>query len=198
MIDSQLRPNGVTDKALLEAMADVRREHYLPEGKRSVAYRDRAIALEDGRNAIAPTPLALMIDRAAPQTGEKALVVGPVAAYAAALLTEMGLDAVALESKPGEEPAGDGVILKTGTLTDGVADLAPYDLILLVGAIEELGEALTAQLADNGRVAAPVIDGGVSRLAIGRKVDGAVAFRNFADAQVAPLALFSKARTFEF
>ncbi len=198
MIDSQLRPNGVTDKALLGAMADVRREHYLPEGKRAIAYRDRAIDLGSGRQAMAPTPLALLIDRAAPKADEKALVVGPLAAYAAALLCEMGLEVVALDNETTDEPVSDGVVVKNGKLEAGVADEGPYDLILVVGAVEMLGEALTAQLGENGRVAAPVMEGGVSRLSIGRKVGGEIAFRSFGDAQVARLGCFDRPKSFQF
>ena len=198
MIDSQLRPNDVNDKVLLAAIAKVDREDYLPEDRRSVAYRDRAIPLGEGRFAPAPTVLFKLIDRARVQAGERALVVGPNGDYAAAVLAELGLSVVALDTVSSLGPARDGVETSKGALERGFGADDSFDLILLTGAIERVSDALVAQLKQDGRIAAPAIEGGVSRLAIGRKVDGQISFRSFADAQVARLAAFDAPQGFTF
>ena len=183
MIVSQLRPSGVNDKRVLEAFATVPREDFLPEAQSGVAYRDRSIDLGEEGHAMAPTPLAKLIDRADPQSRETALVVGPNAGYAAALLTHMGLKVFKADS---------------ATAAQGDEAGAPYDLMLILGAIEQVPEALLSRLADDGRIAAPVADGTVARLAIGSKSGDTVSFRNFDDAQVAPLPGFAAAKGFSF
>ncbi|MEN3973230.1 protein-L-isoaspartate O-methyltransferase [Sphingomicrobium sp. XHP0235] len=198
MIDSQLRPNDVNDKRLLAAIEGVDREDYLPAARRAVAYRDRAIPLGDGRFAPAPTVLFKLIDRADVRSEEHVLVVGPDAGYAAAVLARLGTKVVALDSVKSEGPGVDGVTMVKGALDKGHPADRAYDLILITGAVEQISEALIEQLADGGRVAAPVIEGGLSRLAIGRKVGEAMAFRSFADAQVARLAAFDRPQEFRF
>nr|WP_279639108.1 protein-L-isoaspartate O-methyltransferase [Sphingomicrobium sediminis] len=198
MIDSQLRPSGVNDGQLIAAIDAVGREAFLPEARRAVAYRDRSLDLSEGRFAMAPTPLFKLVDRLAPQAGEKILVAGPLAAYAGAVLARLGVDVVALDSAAATGPDMERMAIATGPLDKGVADEAPFDAILIVGAIEQLSEELTGQLAEKGRVAAAILSDGVTRLAIGRRSGEGVAFRTFADAQVAPLGEFAKVRGFQF
>ena len=198
MIDSQLRPNDVADKTLLAAIQRVAREDYFPADRRAVAYRDRAIPLGDGRFAPAPTVLFKLIDRAAAKPGERALVIGPGSDYAGAVLAELGLEVVALDTEKSDGPAHPGVETSKGALERGYGADGSADLILVTGAIEQLSDALLAQLKDDGRIAAPMIEGGVSRLGIARKVGGRVSFRSFADAQVPRLAAFDVPQGFTF
>ncbi|WP_343346058.1 protein-L-isoaspartate O-methyltransferase [Sphingomicrobium sp. XHP0239] len=198
MIDSQLRPNDVNDKVLLAAVERIAREDYLPADRRAVAYRDRAIPLGDGRFAPAPTVLFKLIDRAQVREGERAMVVGPNADYAAAVLADLGLTVIALDTVASTGPAHDRVETSKGALERGYGADDSFDLILVTGAIEQVSDALIAQLKADGRIAAPVIEGGVSRLAIGRKVGEQISFRSFADAQVARLAAFDAPQRFTF
>jgi len=69
MIDSQLRPQGVTDVAVLAAMAAVPREAFVPENAASVAYTDRSIAIEGKGAMMPPAPLARLLTAAAPRSG---------------------------------------------------------------------------------------------------------------------------------
>src|SRR5687767_13032128 len=77
MIDSQLRPEGVTDVAVLAAMASVAREEFVPDAVKPVAYMDRPLALGEGRFLMPPAALARLLTELAPRAGERALVVGP-------------------------------------------------------------------------------------------------------------------------
>src|SRR5215208_7709447 len=98
MVASQLRPEGVTDPAVLDAMAAIERELFLPEAARPLAYSDRAIAIGDGRFLPAPTVLGQLLTQMMPEPGQRALVVGAGSGYSSAVLIRIGLEVVALES----------------------------------------------------------------------------------------------------
>ena len=98
MVDSQLRPEGVTDPAVVEAMAVIAREDFLPEAVRPLAYADRAIAIGDGRFLPPSAMLGQLLSRMAPEAGQRALVVGAGTGYSSAVLARIGLEVVALES----------------------------------------------------------------------------------------------------
>ncbi|MBW0145554.1 protein-L-isoaspartate O-methyltransferase family protein [Sphingomicrobium clamense] len=196
MIDSQLRPQGVNDPAVLAAFAAVPREDYVPEERAGVAYRDRSVPLGEGRALIAPAALGMMLTEATLSPGDKALVVGPGSNYAAALLDEMGLETVALDDEApiGPKPSK----AAKGKLDKGHAKGGPYDLILIVGAVEELPAAYRKQLVDGGQLVTGIFDGGVTRLARGVKVDDRLALHPFADAQLPVLPQFAKVEAFAF
>ena len=174
MIDSQLRPQGVTDRAVLATMAIVPREDFVPTEARPFAYFDRAIPVEGKGAMLPPTPLAQLLTAAAPLPGERALVVGAAPGYAAAVLEQIGLAV-----RQGN-PSG------------------PVDLILIEGAIEFLPDPLAAALVDGGRVATALVTDGVARLAIGRKVAGVIGWTTFADSEIALLPGFSRPPVFTF
>lgn len=200
MIDNQLRPVGVTDRAVLEAMGHVPREQFVPEDNRPLAYADRSLPLGGGRYMSAPAVLGQLLTQIAPQQGERALVVGAGTGYSAAVLAAMGCQVTALECSP--ELAARARELKVrsveGPLEAGHQAGAPYDLILIDGAVEHLPDAILGQLADGGRLGAALVDGGVVRLIIGQKVSGAYGHFSIGDAGVAPLPGFTKPRVFQF
>ena len=196
MIDSQLRPQGVNDAAVLAAFAAVPREDYVPAERAGIAYRDRSVPLGEGRAMIAPAALGAMLMEATVKAGDKALVVGPGSNYAAALLTRMGADAVALDDGTPIGPKAAKSV--KGALDKGHKKDGPYDLILVVGAIEELPDAWRKQLVDGGRLVTGLFDNGVTRLARAVKVDDRLALHPFADAQLPVLAQFAKAPAFSF
>src|SRR5438309_5128298 len=81
MIDSQLRPQGVSDPAVLQAMATVPREQFLPDQSRPLAYADRAVAVGAGRFLAAPAALGRLLTEMAPRRDQRALVVGGGTGY---------------------------------------------------------------------------------------------------------------------
>ena len=85
-----------------------------------------------------------------------------------------------------------------GPLAAGHSAGAPYDFILIDGAVEDVPAAIVEQVADGGRIATGVVENGVTRLAVGRVIGGAVGFVTFADAAIAPLPGFSAPRGFSF
>jgi protein-L-isoaspartate(D-aspartate) O-methyltransferase len=179
MVDSQLRPEGVTDPAVLAVMASVPREQFVPEPLRPLAYSDRPIHLGDGKAMMAPAALARLLTELAPRAGERALVVGSGTGYAAKVLEALGLQ---VDVADGPDPAGQ----------------ADYDLILIDGAVEEVPPSLVARIAPEGRLGTAVADNGVTRLAIGRLSGGALGLRRFADSEMPVLSGFTRPRVFTF
>jgi protein-L-isoaspartate(D-aspartate) O-methyltransferase len=179
MIDNQLRPEAVTDAAVLAAMGSIPREEYVPEAARASAYIDRQIAVGEGRSMMPPAALGRLLTALAPRAGERALIVGAPTGYSAALLKHIGLDVTSIDGPDaGEEE--------------------PFDLILIDGAVEEVPQALVDCLAEGGRLGTGLRDRGVSRLAIGRAAAGRLSLRTIADAEVAPLPGFERPRAFTF
>ena len=200
MVDSQLRPEGVTDRGVLAAMGEVERENFVPAQSRALAYFDRPLKIGAGRAMMPPAALGKLLTELAPQAGERALVVGSGTGYSAALLRSIGLDVVALESDESLAAAATaaGIATVVGELDKGWAKGAPYDLILLDGAVEEIPASLVKQLRDGGRLAGAICERGVSRLAIGLTVRGALGLRTIADAEVEQLPGFERPRAFTF
>ena len=200
MIDNQLRPVGVTDGAVLAAMGAVERERFAPEQSRPLAYADRSLAIGDGRFLAAPAVLGQLLTQMAPRPGERALVVGAGTGYSAAVLAAIGCGVLALESSAKLAAAASelGVDVVKGPLKAGHAAGAPYELILIDGAVEHIPEAIIAQLGDGGRLGAALVESGITRLVVGQKVADAFGHLSIGDAGVAPLPGFSRPRGFSF
>ena len=204
MIDSQLRTNDVIDAAVIGAMAAVPREAHVPAHLASVAYTDRAIALGHGRALNAPLVTGRMLVAAAIRPGQRVLLIGSATGYTAAVLARLGAEVHAVEEQAelmamAEAATADANIhWVAGPLNQGAPGAAPFDRIIVEGAIETLPDALTAQLADGGRLVAARPDGAVTRLVHGVKAGGAVPLRSFADMDVAPLPGFAAPAGFTF
>ncbi|HKU91844.1 MAG TPA: protein-L-isoaspartate O-methyltransferase [Sphingomicrobium sp.] len=200
MIESQLRPQGVTDRAVLLAMGEVARERFVPPEARSLAYADRAVPLGGGRFLVAPAALGQLLNGMEVLPGARALVVGSGTGYSAAVLAAMGAEVTALECSAGlaEQARGNGVATIEGPLETGHRKGAPYDQILIDGAVEVIPDALIEQLADGGRLGAALIDRGISRLVVGRKAGGGFGYFSIADAGAPRLPGFTRPMAFTF
>lgn len=204
MIASQLRTTGTNDPRVLAAMGEVARERFVPRDRLPLAYADALVPLKPDRDLNPPMALGRLLTQAAPREGEKALLVGAATGYAAAVLERLVGSLVAVEEDPElaatakESLAGSAVTLVEGPLAGGWPQGAPYDFILIDGAVEFVPEALIDQLRDGGRLAAALLEQGVTRLAIGRKAGDGFAMAAFADAAAAVLPGFVKPKTFRF
>jgi protein-L-isoaspartate(D-aspartate) O-methyltransferase len=200
MVDSQLRPQGVNDPSVIAAMSLVPREQFVPDEQRPLAYVDRSAPLDDGRALPAPAVLGLLLTALAPVRGERALVVGAGTGYAAAVLREMGIDAEAVESSA--TLAGlarqNGVEIVEGALAEGHKKGAPYDIVLIDGAVEAIPDALVEQLRDGGRLGCAIVDQGITRLITGRKAGGGFGYLTIADAATPALPGFERPPAFVF
>ena len=200
MVESQLQPEGVTDSAVLRAMGAVPREAFVPGEARAFAYADRAVPLGEGRYLAAPAVLGQLLNAMIAVRGSRALVVGAGTGYSAAVLAAMGVEVVALERSDAlaSKARENGVYVIKGSLEAGDKKNAPYDLILIDGAVEHIPEAIVDQLGDGGRLGAAIIERGMTRLVIGRKSGGAFGYLSIADAGVPPLPGFACPRAFSF
>jgi len=204
MIASQLRTTGTNDPRVLAAMGEVPRERFVPEGRVAAAYADASVALKPGRELNNPMALGRLLTEAAPREEDRAMVIGAATGYAAAVLARLVGQVVAVEEDPELAAvaraalAGTGTTLVEGPMAQGHRAGAPYDLILIDGAVEIVPDALVAQLAEDGRIAAGIVEQGVTRLALGRKAGEGFAMAAFADAAAAVLPGFARPRTFTF
>ncbi|HEY1605492.1 MAG TPA: protein-L-isoaspartate O-methyltransferase [Allosphingosinicella sp.] len=204
MIASQLRTTGTNDPRVLAAIGAVAREDFVPRDRLAMAYADMLVPLKPGRDLNPPMALGRLLTQAAPRDGERALLVGAATGYAAAVLARLVGSLVALEedkalaAEARKALVGSAVTLVEGPLAKGWAKGAPYDLILIDGAVELVPDALIGQLRDGGRLAAGLAEQGVTRLAIGRKAGEGFAMTAFADAAAALLPGFARPKAFAF
>lgn len=168
MVESQVRPNEVTDPRLIEAMLETPREIFVPESFKSVAYGDKDVDLGGGRCMMAPMLLARLLQTAEVGPRDIVLDVGCASGYSAAVLARLCDTVVAVEEDRDlaarastllAELGVDNAAVIEGPLADGCAKQAPYDVILFGGAVSAVPEAIAAQLAEGGRMVAVVDDG---------------------------------------
>ena len=208
MVECQLRPNRVTDDALLAAMGSLPRERFLPESLRSVAYADKTLPVASDRCIMEPQVLGRLVQAAAPLPGDVALVVGCAVGYAAAVLSRLVETVFMVESDAAlagaatvllAELALDNVVVVESALTDGLGDQGPFDLVLVNGGVAELPEKLIKQIAEGGRLVA-VLEGaeGVGRATLLRRGTAGVSRRTLFDASVPVLDDFRKKAGFVF
>jgi protein-L-isoaspartate(D-aspartate) O-methyltransferase len=205
MVASQLRTSAVNDSRVVEAMARSPRENYLPPEHRGLAYRDTLLPLAGGRRHNSPLVIGRLLTEAQVRADDHVLLVGAAGGYAAALLALLAGSVVALEEEDslvaiarGALAGEDKVEVEQGPLNAGWPAGAPYDLLIVDGAVEQLPDALIAQVKPGGRVLTGVIDRGVTRLASGRRTEGGFGLIDFQDIECAELPGFRRLRTFTF
>ncbi len=168
MVAEQLLPHGVTDPRVLQVMAAVPREQFLPAGLRGLAYEDRALAIGWGQTISQPLVVALMTQVLRPQYDDMALEVGTGSGYQAAVLSRLCRQVITLEIEPALAERAAATLTRLGydNVEVAVADgslgwpkRAPYEVILVACAAREVPSALMDQLAEGGRLVMPLDTG---------------------------------------
>jgi protein-L-isoaspartate(D-aspartate) O-methyltransferase len=207
MVDSQVRTNKVTDEVLIEAIRSLPRERFVSERARARAYLDDDVEIAPGRYLMEPMVTARLIQAAEAKAEDMTLVVGAGTGYAAALLARIAHTVVALESELAlaqrasavfGDLAIDNAVVVEGALNAGWTKHAPYNIIYLDGAVEQVPSALTSQLAEGGRMVGVLLDHGIGRATLWIKTGNAVSHRVLFDANVAPLPGFAAPARFVF
>jgi len=205
MVASQLRTNAVSDPRVVAAMLKVAREAFMPGHVGDLAYRDTSVPLGRGRSQNVPIATGRLLTEADLLPADRVLLIGAAGGYTAAVLSHLVTSVVAVESDP--ELAAfarkalasyANVTLIEGALEAGHADGAPYDVLVIDGAVEAVPDALVVQLAPGGRAVGGLFERGVTRLAAGGRSAGGFALMPFADVDCVPLPGFARPRSFSF
>ncbi len=205
MVASQLRTNAVSDQRILVAMNTLPREAFVPADVRPLAYRDTALPVAGGRAINLPMVTGRLLTEAYLEKNDRVLLIGAAGGYTAAILAQIVADVVAVEVDAAlvalarEALAGTpNVTIVEGPLAAGHAEGAPYDVLIVDGAIEHMPDALIAQMKTGGRVVTGLVEGGVIRLASGRKTEGGFGLTPFMDSDCVVLPGFATPQGFKF
>lgn len=208
MVDSQVRTNDVTDRAIQRAFETVERERFLPSEFAAQAYVEREIVYAPGRSLMTARDFSKLLAAIAPRARDLALDVAPGLGYSTAVLAQIVEMVVAVE--PDEELAaraqhaleGTGVInaaVVSGSAVDGAPKQGPFDVILIGAAIEIDPAALLKQLKDGGRLGAIVRRNGVSKGVVWTRSGEAFGASEAFDASAATIAPgFARPKAFAF
>lgn len=165
MVETQIARRGVRDRRVLEAMATVPREAFVDPGLAEFAYEDAPLPIGAGQTISQPYIVALMIEAAEIEPGERVLEVGTGSGYAAAVMSRIAAEVYTIERHESlareaarrlAELTYDNVHVRTGDGTQGWPEKAPFDAILVAAAAPRVPETLKTQLAIGGRLIIPV------------------------------------------
>lgn len=205
MVTSQLRTTAVSDQRVIAAMSSVPRENFVPAELRDIAYRDTVLPVGRARGINLPMATGRLLTEAQLRATDRVLLIGAAGGYAAALLAEIVAQVDAVEEDPdllaiAREALRDSdrITLIDAPLTVGNAAGAPYDVLVIDGAIEAVPDALVGQVASGGRVVSGLLERGVTRLARGHKTSGGFGLMPFADCDCAILPGFAQPSGFRF
>jgi protein-L-isoaspartate(D-aspartate) O-methyltransferase len=208
MVESQVRTNKVTAPGIIDALLAVPRERFVPEKLRGVAYVDKDLPLGGARFLLEPMVLARLLQALQIKPTDRVLDVGAATGYSSAVLSRLARSVVALEHEPSlveraRQLLGElllsNVTAVTGDLAAGGPKSAPYDAILVNGAVAGLPPALKAQLAEGGRLAVVVKPGaGLGQATLFTRVGDIVSGRILFDAGTPLLPGFVPQESFVF
>jgi protein-L-isoaspartate(D-aspartate) O-methyltransferase len=208
MIERQLQPNRVTDERVINAFANIRRELFVPERLRAIAYADDDLPLGAGRYLMAPMVAARLLQAAEIKRGDNALVVGAGPGYEAALLALLCRSVAALEADAELARLGRAALVEHRIATVTFAEGAPaqggrarsaYDVIFFAGAVAAILPEISGQLAEAGRLVAVVKgDSGPGRATLTTRTGGVLAARVMFDAATPVLPDYARKPAFVF
>ncbi len=207
MVDTQVRPSDVTKFPIISAMLDVPREAFVPSSAREVAYMDAPLPLGDGREMPDARVLAKMLDALDVRLGDDVLILGGNYGYSAAILSRMADSVVMIEADAAMVAeaeaalaaieAHNAVVLQ-GDPAEGSVKARPFDVILVEGGVEQIPEAITAQLREGGRIVAAFQSGTLGEVRVGRMMDEHIGWRFAFNAGAPVLPGFAAERGFAF
>ncbi len=196
VVEDQLISRGIKDGLVLEAIEKVRRHAFVDDYLRTRAYEDQPLPIAEGQTISQPYIVALMTELLALKGGEKVLEIGTGSGYQTAVLAELAKDIYTIEffhslaEKAKTVLAAQGyskIRFRTGDGAAGWPECAPYDAIIVTCAAAVPPKALLEQLADNGRMAAPVGEEGAQRLMLYAKTGGVISEKVITQVRFVPM-----------
>jgi protein-L-isoaspartate(D-aspartate) O-methyltransferase len=165
MVADQLERRGIRDKRVLDAMAAIARESFVPNVPASVAYDDRALPIDAGQTISQPYMVARMTELLNVKPGDRILEIGTGSGYQAAILAKLGARVTSIERHHDLSEAArerlqalgvEGIDLRVGDGSQGAPDGAPWDGIVVTAAAPAVPDRLREQLAIGARLVIPV------------------------------------------
>ena len=198
MVDRQLRRRGIVEQPILEAFLAVPREAFVSADQGHLAYGDHPLPIEAGQTISQPYIVALMIQAAGTGPGAKVLEVGAGSGYAAAVISRIAAQVVAIERQHQlveiarrrmERLGYDNVEIVEGDGTRGWPAAAPYDAILAAASGSHVPRPLIDQLAPGGSIVMPIGDPGLVQhlVKVTRKQDGGLEQSDLGGVRFVPL-----------
>lgn len=208
MVENQLRANRVTDEALVAAMESIPRERFVPPAQAGIAYVDEDLPVGRGRCLLEPMVLGRLIQALEIAPTDMVLDVACATGYSTAVLARLGGTVAAVEEDPDLVAAAnetlnalsvDNAVVLQCPHAEGYPKQAPYDAVLVNGAMASVPKALFDQLSEGGRLAVVINEGrGMGRATLFRKVGGLIGQRVLFDAGTPILPGFAKEAGFVF
>jgi protein-L-isoaspartate(D-aspartate) O-methyltransferase len=192
-----LRRRGISDQAVLRAMDEVPREHFVESNFSESAYADHALPIPCGQTISQPYVVAYMTEQLGVKAGHRVLEVGTGSGYQAAVLSRLARDVVSVEryrtladsARSRLKTLGyDNVDVRLGDGLAGLPERAPYDRIIVTAAAETIPDALVNQLADGGVMILPLgPHGGAQQLVKVSKGEGGLKQEGLIGVRFVPL-----------
>jgi protein-L-isoaspartate(D-aspartate) O-methyltransferase len=213
MVVSQINPQSVTDKALLDALGEVPRERFVPAAQRDIAYMDKAVPLgisasdSQERAMMMPVAFAQLVALAEIKPSDLVLVIGCATGYSAAIIAKLADSVVALETNETLAAQAndtlmdlgiDNAAVVSGPLDKGYVNEAPYDVIFVDGAIDRIDSGLISQLNEGGRLVAILSSNGAGKAHLVLKSGDVASDRISFDANAPKLPDFQAPEVFSF
>jgi protein-L-isoaspartate(D-aspartate) O-methyltransferase len=212
MVESQVRTSDVTDRRIIKAMLEVPRERFVPAALASMAYMDEDLPVAQGdgtggRALLAPRTFAKLVQLADVGSDAAVLDIGCATGYSTAVLAKIAGRVVAVEEDRSladtarkmlrELDVANATVVE-GPLVAGASSAAPFEVILLNGAVQAVPPALLEQLEDGGRLMAVLTDAGLARAQIWRRTGKSFDARPAFDAGAGLLPGFERPAGFVF
>lgn len=165
MVEEQLKSRGISDERLLGVMGVIPRERFVPQDQSGSAYDDRPLPIGEEQTISQPYMVALMTQCMGLEGTEKVLELGTGSGYQTAILAELAAELYTVERIAGlansararlDEMCYHHVHFRVADGSEGWPEHAPFDRILVTAAIPKVADVLLGQLAEGGRLVAPV------------------------------------------
>jgi protein-L-isoaspartate(D-aspartate) O-methyltransferase len=196
MVELQIASRGVHDERVLSAMRSVPRHLFVPASYRDAAYNDCPLPIGRGQTISQPYIVAVMTELLQLRPDDRVLEIGGGSGYQAAILGTLAREVISIERIPEvaemakENLSGAGITNVTIVIGDGTLGYparAPYDAVLITAAAPEVPPPLLDQLAEGGRLVAPVGSRDLQELVRCTKREGVVSREHFGGVVFVPL-----------